>query len=352
MRRLVLFCGGLFVLAGLLRLGFATASYLRAVPLLERGQVLDAMADLDAVLDARDTGWQRWAAAASACRVSVLVERGQLSEAASAAAVVDEPRQQRSAEYCVLLEARARLHLASGAAADALADATEAGRLSVDGFTIITPYLPWRATAARAALALEDRVAARELIARELELSRRLGAPACTSRGLRIAGLIEGGTSGLKLLEQAADTIPASPPRLERIRALVDLGAALRRANKRTAAREPLKEAHQLARKGGATALAEHARAELAALGARPRREPAARDQLTASERRVAEMAQRGLTNKEIAQTLFVTTKAVEWHLRNAYQKLNISSRKQLAQALARSETTNGRAFAETGGPP
>jgi ATP/maltotriose-dependent transcriptional regulator MalT len=283
-------------------------------------------------------GWQRWAGAASAYLACALVERGQLREAASALAVVDQPRAQRSVEHCLLLEARARLRLADGNPAGALADATEAGRRLLEDFTIISPYLSWRATAARAALAMEDHAAARELIEQELELSRRLGAPACTARGLRIAGLIEGGTAGLRLLEQAADTLPASPPRLERIRALVDLGAALRRANKRTAAREPLKEAHRLARNGGATALAERARAELAALGARPRKDPAARDQLTASERRVAELAQQGLTNKAIAQTLFVTTKGVEWHLHHAYQKLNINSRKQLAQALARSE--------------
>jgi DNA-binding CsgD family transcriptional regulator len=59
---------------------------------------------------------------------------------------------------------------------------------------------------------------------------------------------------------------------------------------------------------------------------------------LTASERRVAEMARQGLSNKEIAQTLFITIKAVEWHLHNAYQKLGLTSRKQLADALARSE--------------
>ncbi len=318
--------------------GFATASYCRAFPLFERGQILDAIADLDAALQARDMGWQRWAGAAAACLACALVERGELGEAANALAAADQSRAQRSVEQCLLLEARARLHLADGDPADALADATEAGRRLLEDFTIISPYLPWRATAARAALALEDHAAARELIEQELELSRRLGAPACIARGLRIAGLIEGGAAGLRLLEQAADTIPASPPRLERIRALVDLGAALRRANKRAAAREPLKEAHRLARNGGATALAERAREELAVLGARPRKAPAARDQLTASERRVAELAQQGLTNKTIAQTLFVTTKAVEWHLHHAYQKLNINSRKQLAQALPRRE--------------
>ena len=47
------------------------------------------------------------------------------------------------------------------------------------------------------------------------------------------------------------------------------------------------------------------------------------------------EMARRGMTNKQIAETLFITVKAVEWHLHHAYRKLNITSRKQLAEALA-----------------
>jgi DNA-binding CsgD family transcriptional regulator len=71
------------------------------------------------------------------------------------------------------------------------------------------------------------------------------------------------------------------------------------------------------------------------AAGARPRR-PAVRgtDALTPSERRVAEQAERGLTNREIAQALFVSTKTVEFHLRNAYFKLRIRSRGELSDAL------------------
>jgi DNA-binding CsgD family transcriptional regulator len=72
------------------------------------------------------------------------------------------------------------------------------------------------------------------------------------------------------------------------------------------------------------------------AAGARPRRAVlSGRDALTPSERRVAEMAARGLSNREIAQSLFVTLKTVEWHLRNAYGKLGITSRRELTPALA-----------------
>jgi DNA-binding CsgD family transcriptional regulator len=84
-------------------------------------------------------------------------------------------------------------------------------------------------------------------------------------------------------------------------------------------------------------ALNERARVELAATGARPRREaflsgPAS---LTPSERRIAELAATGQSNREIAQALFVTPKTVEYHLRNTYRKLDIQTRQELASALS-----------------
>jgi DNA-binding CsgD family transcriptional regulator len=82
--------------------------------------------------------------------------------------------------------------------------------------------------------------------------------------------------------------------------------------------------------------LAERARVELAASGARPRRDYlTGRDALTPSERRVAVMAAEGLTSRDIAQALFVTTNTIDTHLAHAYAKLGISSRRQLAAALA-----------------
>lgn len=99
-------------------------------------------------------------------------------------------------------------------------------------------------------------------------------------------------------------------------RALVDLGAALRRGNSRREARELLREGVELAHRCGANALVERANEELAATGARPRTILLSGvDALTASERRVAHMAAEELSNKEIAQALFVTVKTVEVHL-------------------------------------
>jgi DNA-binding CsgD family transcriptional regulator len=117
---------------------------------------------------------------------------------------------------------------------------------------------------------------------------------------------------------------------------LVDLGAALRRANQRMAARDPLERAADMAWAGGATALHHRARTELAATGARPRRDAllSGPDSLTPSERRIAELAATGRSNREIAQALFVTPKTVEYHLRNAYRKLDIDGRDSLSAVL------------------
>ena len=120
---------------------------------------------------------------------------------------------------------------------------------------------------------------------------------------------------------------------LELARARVDLGRALVRAGRRDAAREHLRAGQELAFRCGATLLVERAHRELLATGARPRRTAAAgRDELTPSERRVTQMAAEGLTNREIAQALFVTEKTVETHLGRAFVKLGVRSRKQLAE--------------------
>ena len=150
-------------------------------------------------------------------------------------------------------------------------------------------------------------------------------------------GLCESDHRGLRNLRTAVQLAANAPPRLETIRAYVDLGAALRRENRRSDARAWLERGADMASLGGAVALSRRARVELAATGARPRRDallsgPAS---LTPSERRIAELAATGQSNREIAQALFVTPKTVEYHLRNTYRKLDIQTRRDLADALS-----------------
>ena len=110
----------------------------------------------------------------------------------------------------------------------------------------------------------------------------------------------------------------------------------LRRRNRRTEARELLREALDAAHRVGAARLAEQAETELRATGARPRRVVLTGvESLTSSERRIADLASRGLTNREIAQTLFITTRTVEGHLTSIFRKLQLDSRNDLQALLA-----------------
>jgi DNA-binding CsgD family transcriptional regulator len=103
----------------------------------------------------------------------------------------------------------------------------------------------------------------------------------------------------------------------------------------RTRARDDLQRAHELASSRGAVRIAESAAAELRSSGARLRRTPARGvDSLTPAERRVVELAVGGLSNRDIAQSLFLSEKTVEAHLGRDYRKLGIHSRGRLAAAL------------------
>jgi DNA-binding CsgD family transcriptional regulator len=153
---------------------------------------------------------------------------------------------------------------------------------------------------------------------------------------LRAAGVVRGGRAGEALIRESLETLEQADARLERARALTDLGALVRRSNRRREARELLREALDIAHRAGAGPLAARAETELRATGARPRRVVLAGvESLTASERRVAELAADGRTNREIAQSLFVTARTVEGHLTNVFRKLDLESRDQLRDAIA-----------------
>ncbi len=193
---------------------------------------------------------------------------------------------------------------------------------------------PWRSLKAIAVDALGRRAEALDLLADELALARAWGAPGTVSRTLRILGTLRR-HHGLDDLREAVAIAAASPARLEHAKALIALGAALRRAGRVRDARQPLRQAIERAEACSAPALVEQARTELYAAGGRPRTTAlTGPGSLTASERRVVDLAARGATNRDVAQALFVTPKTVELHLGNAYRKLGISSRRQLADAL------------------
>jgi DNA-binding CsgD family transcriptional regulator len=195
--------------------------------------------------------------------------------------------------------------------------------------------MPWASTATPALIATGRAAGARAVVLEELERARRWGAPAPIGRALRVLAGFEG-EDRLARLREARAVVEDSPVRLERLRVLCELGAALRHARERVEARDPLREALDEARRLGAVAIARRAHDELAATGETVRPLLATGvESLTPSERRVASMAAEGMSNREIAQTLFLTVKTVETHLSAAYRKLEIAGRAELSGALA-----------------
>jgi DNA-binding CsgD family transcriptional regulator len=264
-----------------------------------------------------------------------LLARGQLAEAAGLAGDPEELASSSLTWDRNNLYAAGLLAAAGGRPHDAVRLLLRCGELHEQHGMVNPAFSAWRSAAGLALAQLGERARAGELAAEELALARRFGAARSIGVALRAAGVVAGGAEGIALLEGSVATLRGSPAVLERAEALVALGAALRRGGRRAAARPVLAEGLELALRCGATPLAARAREELVAAGSRPRaalRQGA--DALTPSERRVAAMAARGLSNPEIAQRLFVTRATVESHLHAAYRKLGIGSRDQLPAAL------------------
>ncbi|MBV8988627.1 MAG: helix-turn-helix transcriptional regulator [Solirubrobacterales bacterium] len=264
-----------------------------------------------------------------------LIERSELADVAALAAAVElDPELGRTAIGAMLREVQGRLALTDGRPGSAAAE-LQAAAATYEALRLRNPNaFCWRSVLALA-LAGEDPGQALRLVNGELQDARRLGFARPVGIALRTRGTLHGGEQGLRDLMEAAEVLEGSYARLEHARALVELGAALRRANQRKAARAPLRSGLDLAHHSGATRLAERARLELRATGAKPRRAVlTGLLALTPSERRVAELAAQGMSNPEIAQALFVTLNTVEGHLRHVYRKLSISSRQELGGVL------------------
>lgn len=263
-----------------------------------------------------------WAAALS---VDALTRLGRLDEAEAVAACAGEPPE-GWIHTLAFRQARGALRVAQHRPADALADLLAAAA----GWQALGATNPavasWRTAAVAAHRALGDHDQASALAAEQLALARKGGSRIALGVALRVQGLDT---------EEAVSVLETTPDRYELALALAGHGACLRRAGQRTQAREPLRRALDLAERTGAAVLASSVRRELLAAGARPRRAAlTGPDALTAGERRVAELAAAGASNRQIAEHLFITQATVETHLRHAFRKLGITTRADLPGSL------------------
>jgi DNA-binding CsgD family transcriptional regulator len=178
-----------------------------------------------------------------------------------------------------------------------------------------------------------------QLAAHALERLAETTRPGGTDFGLgieaRSRALVSEGSAAEKLYREAIDRLGRTRLRPELARAHLLYGEWLRRAGRRTDAREHLREAYEMLTAMGVEGFAERARRELLATGetVRKRRVETTGD-LTAQEAQIARLARDGLSNPEISTQLFLSPRTVEWHLRKVFAKLGISSRRQLRVAL------------------
>jgi ATP/maltotriose-dependent transcriptional regulator MalT len=316
--------------------GLVIAGCMHAAVRTRRGELVGAETEVRTVIEiAVEYGMAFAIPSALWYGADALIERPGLADLAALADIAALPPDlARTASGALLREVRGRLALAAGDLSTARAELNAAAG-TYEALHLVSPGASCWRSALALAVAAEDPGEARRLANSELEEARRAGLPRPAGIALRTRGMLEGGERGLGDLREAAELAAEAGARLEHARALVELGAALRRANQRIAARGPLRTGLDLAYRCGATRLTQRARDELLAAGARPRRGAlTGLEALTTSERRVAELAATGMSNPEIAQALFVTLNTVEGHLRHAYQKLSISSRGQLPAAL------------------
>jgi DNA-binding CsgD family transcriptional regulator len=291
-----------------------------------RGDLTAAEADLTTIFAfARDAGLLMGITSLSFFLIDVLLERENLEEITE---LVEQT--ELGADFlnttsgAMLLEARGRLRLLRRDNVEALDDLRAAGRI-ISALGFAPSFSTWRSSLALA-LPTASRDEAQALAREELEHTLPSGLVRPEAIALRTLGILEPTPAGIDLLRQSVALLDATPSRLDHARSLVELGAALRRANHRTDARGPLVAGLRLAYQCGAQRLTRRAQQELqAAGGRRPRLWTTGRDALTASELRVVRLAASGATNTEIAQELYVSLKTVETHLSRSYLKLGLA---------------------------
>ncbi|TDV47984.1 helix-turn-helix transcriptional regulator [Actinophytocola oryzae] len=196
---------------------------------------------------------------------------------------------------------------------------------------------PWWVAAARLLAATGRSTAAADLAAEGADAAARWGTGNGRGLALFAAGTVElaqDPKAGRDVLAEAVELLETGAAAWYLALAELALGEAALRTGDRVGARKVFRAAADGAVRCGYRGVAVQARARLVAAGGRVHRVPGGTDTLTHAERRVAELATAGATNREIADRLLITVRTVETHLTSLYRKLGVAGRSALHVAI------------------
>lgn len=268
-----------------------------------------------------------------ATMASILLKQGNLAEAEEHLDLVVQPR--FGWTYGPLMIMKAAVLRTRGDLTGALDLLLECGRQLTSAGIHNPVWAPWWLDAVCLLVSLGRREEAAGLAELGAERARRWDTLEARGISLMASGMVATGARAVELLGTAVTELSASPARPLHVRAVRLLGEARLSEGNAKAARKHLRTAINLAIRMGDQAAAAEARDLLVTAGGRmPRLGARPADALSDRERRVAELAAAGATNREIAEKLFVTVRTVESHLSNVYRKLGVELRADLLAAL------------------
>ncbi|RAJ56471.1 putative ATPase [Streptomyces sp. Amel2xB2] len=320
---------------------YVLALAIRAFVLHGIGALPEALADAQTSVGIiADERWGHTSAMPQIALAMVLTDLGEAQRAASVLDAIERPNLDRLVtEYPWYAQVAARTRWSLGDVEGGLELLYACGR-SLDESGVANPvYLPWWLDAAGMLMDLGRTGQARGLAEHGSELAERWGTPRAKALAGLGGGLTTPGRKGIELLVASAEMFAGSPARGEHARAEFLVGRALLTEGDRRSARDHLRTAADLAQRCGTFKLGEMARTLLIEAGGRMRKMSGSPlGMLTGMERKVADLAAAGTSNRGIAEALFVTVRTVETHLTSAYRKLGVTSRADLAPVLSARE--------------
>jgi ATP/maltotriose-dependent transcriptional regulator MalT len=301
------------------------------------GMITEAVQDFEAALDHRSQGWNAYLPGVLAGLVECRIARGELDLAADHRAELESVAHGAGMTGAYATWALADLAEANGEHDQAAALYAEVGHL-VSGRMDNPAILPWRSGQALALIRLGRAHEAIGLARENSVLAHEFGAPYAVALALRTLAAVDPTGDRMGLLREALDILKGTRALRLEAQIATDLAGMMVLLTPGQGVDEAvrlLRQAESHALHQELHPLADRVHRLLNRLGQDVQPAPAPGvNKLTVSERRVAELAASGMSNREIAQQLFVTVKAVEWHLSNVYRKLGIRSRTRLAEAL------------------